>query len=175
MGSESQGPEPTPPWWQIVLVGRHPARTGARIVTLVVLSFGLYNFAFRPIRVKGISMLPTYTENRINCINLLAYRFHEPRRGDVVVIRLRAGDHVLLMKRIVGLPGETVGFHEGRVVINGEQLTESYEKLESDWERPAIQLQADEYYVVGDNRSMSQSEHEFGRVSRAQILGKVLL
>jgi signal peptidase I len=167
--------EERPTWWQVVLVGRNPRWTAVRIVTLVLFFFALYNFGFRLIRVQGISMLPTYRESAINCINLLAYRFRSPQRGDVVAIRLRAGEHVLLMKRVVGLPGESVGFHDGHVVVNGQVLEEPYLKQESDWERPAVKLQGDEYYVVGDNRSMPQSEHEFGRVSRGQILGKVLL
>ena len=96
---------PRAPWWQIVTVGRNPKWTLARIVATVIFCFVVYNFALRPIRVQGISMLPTYSEHGINCINLLAYRFHPPQRGDVVAIQLQAGPHVMLMKRIVGLPG----------------------------------------------------------------------
>jgi signal peptidase I len=163
------------PWWQIVLVGRNPKWTIARIALMVALCFATYNYVLRPIRVQGISMLPTYKERGINCINLLAYRFRAPQRGDVVVIQLQAGAHVMLMKRIVGLPGEMVGFHEGHVVVNGEMLEERYLQRDSDWERPPEKVLANEYFVVGDNRSMPQSEHEFGHVPRALILGKVVL
>ena len=55
-------------------------------------------------------MLPTYRDHGVNFVNRLAYVFHEPRRGDVVAIRTLAGEHVMYMKRIVGLPGETVTF-----------------------------------------------------------------
>ena len=58
-------------------------------------------------------MLPTYRSNRVNFVNRLSYRFHEPRRGDVVAIRL-SGFSVMFMKRIIGLPGESVAFHEVR-------------------------------------------------------------
>jgi signal peptidase I len=174
METQSQG-APRSPWWQIILVGRKPKWTLARIGLMVGICFATYNFALRPIRVKGISMLPTYKESGINCINLLAYRFRPPQRGDVVAIQLQAGAHIMLMKRIVGLPGEMVGFHKGYVVVNGEVLKEPYLQRGSDWERPAEQVAADEYFVVGDNRTMPQSEHEFGHVPRALILGKVLL
>ena len=174
MGMDSEN-QSRPRWWQIVLVGRNPKRTLLRIVGLVVLCLVTYKFALLPIRVQGVSMLPTYAENGVNCVNRLAYRFHEPQRGDVVAIRLRAGEHIMFMKRIVGLPGEMVGFHEGHVVVNGQVLDEPYLKRVSDWERPAEKVQADEYFVVGDNRSMLQTEHEFGCAKRSQIVGRVML
>ena len=119
-------------------------------------------------------MLPTYQERGIKFVNRLAYLRSEPQRGDVVGVQL-AGPSIMYMKRIVGLPGETVAFHNGRVVINGVMLDEPYLKLPSDWEAPPETLTPDEYYVVGDNRSMPKELHEEGRAERWRIVGKVLL
>jgi signal peptidase I len=119
-------------------------------------------------------MLPTYKDRSWNFVNRLAYLRHEPQRGDVVSIRL-AGIHRMYMKRIIGLPGETVGFVDGRVLINGEVLDEPYEKYACDWNRSPVKLEPDEYFVVGDNRSMPQPEHKFGKVERGRIIGKAIL
>ena len=72
-------------------------------------------------------MLPTYHDGQINFLNRLAYLRHEPQRGDVVGIRY-SGDSILLLKRIVGLPGEEVSFDEGKLFINGKPLEEPYVK-----------------------------------------------
>src|SRR5215510_6886513 len=117
-----------PPWWRRLLIGRRPKRTLVRIVVLVITAFVLSRFVFLPIRVDGGSMLPTYKEHGVNFVNRLAYLFHEPRRGDVVAIRL-AGPSIMYMKRIVGLPGETVTFHDGHVFIDGKLLNEPYVKF----------------------------------------------
>ena len=98
------------------------------MAVLVVLCFVVFKFILSAIRVEGISMLPTYQDGSAHFVNRLAYLWHEPRRGDVVSIRL-AGTHVMYLKRIIGLPGETVAFVNGQVLINGEVLDEPYEKL----------------------------------------------
>ena len=119
-------------------------------------------------------MLPTYRQPGVNFVNRLAYSFHEPQRGDVIAIRY-AGPHVMLMKRIIGLPGETVGFHEGHAIINGQVLDEPYVKYSCAWEIAPKQLGSGEYYVVGDNRSMAEGDHTKGVALRRRIIGKVLL
>ena len=148
--------------------------TGLRIVVLVVLCLVIFNFVLLPIRVTGISMFPTYRNQSFNFVNRLAYWQHEPRRGDVVSIRF-AGIHVMLMKRVVGLPGETIAFVEGQIFINDEALNEPYEKLPSNWNLPPMKLDSNEYYVVGDNRSMAPEDHTKGKVERERIMGKVIL
>jgi signal peptidase I len=160
---------------QRVLIGRNPRRTLVRVAVLVVVSAVLFKLVLVPIQVEGGSMLPTYKDRSINFVNRLAYVFHEPRRGDVVAIGLLAGEHVMYMKRIVGLPGETVAFHKGRLYINGQPMNEPYVKLPGDWEREPEQIGPDQYYVVGDNRDMSWEGHMQGRANRGNIVGKVVL
>jgi signal peptidase I len=160
---------------QQILIGRNPKRTLMRVVVLVAVSFVVFTYVLRPIRVEGGSMLPTYKDHGVNFVNRLAYLFHEPRRGDVVAIRLLAGGHVMYMKRIIGLPGETVAFHHGRAYINGRALDEPYLKYRGDWEQEPTLVGPDQYYVVGDNRDMPWDDHYKGRSARELIVGKILL
>jgi signal peptidase I len=161
-------------WLLIALVGRSPKRTMVRIVFLVAAVILVRTFVLINIKVIGPSMLPTYQENGINFVNALAYIRSQPRRGDVVAIRY-SGRSIMLMKRIVGLPGETVQFHNGRLLINGEPLEVPYVKFNCDWESEPRTLAADCYYFVGDNRSMPEVNHTEGVASRNRIVGKILL
>ena len=166
-----------PRWAKVVLIGRSPRFTLVRIVVLAAVTFLVSTFVLVPIRVQGPSMLPTYQDSGINFVNRLAYLRAEPQRGDVVAIRY-SGRHAMLMKRVVGLPGETVRFHHGRIFINGHKLDEPYldpNQYECDWELPPESLESDEYYVVGDNRSMPFEYHVFGKAKRFRIMGKILL
>jgi signal peptidase I len=165
---------PKPHWLQRVVIGRNPYFTLVRVAILVVTCFIVFKFILIPIRVEGVSMLPTYKGGRINFVNRLAYAFHEPERGDVVAIRL-AGPSIMYMKRIIGKPGETIAFHDGHTYINGQPLEEPYVKTEWSWEQAPRTLADDEYYFVGDNRSMPMQDHEQGRAHRNRIVGKVLL
>ena len=169
--SENSGP---PSWWEIALIGRRPKRTLIRAIVLVVTCLVVFKFILLPIRVTGGSMLPTYRDGGVNLVNRFAYLWHEPRRGDVVAIRL-AGPSVMFMKRIIGLPGETVAFVAGHVVINDIVLDEPYVKFPCNWEREPQTLGPDEFFVVGDNRRMPKQLHEFGAARRQRIVGKVLL
>jgi signal peptidase I len=165
---------PRPSWLRTILIGRRPKRTLVRIVVVVATAFVVFNYALLPIRVEGSSMLPTYRNHGINFINRLAYRHHDPQRGDVVAVRT-TGLHNMYMKRVIGLPGETVAFHNGHAVINGQVLKEPYVKFACDWELPPEVLGPDEFFCVGDNRSMNPSEHFMFRAPRSRIVGKVLL
>ena len=157
-----------------VVFGRNPTRTLARIILWIAVIVVLRTYVLLPIRVEGVSMLPTYNENRINFVNCLAYSFHPPQRGDVVAIRY-SGRSIMLCKRIIGLPGETVAFHQGHVEINGEILDEPYVKRPCNWDHAAERLGPNEYYVVGDNRSMDFEQHTKGIADRNRIVGKILL
>ncbi|HYG33308.1 MAG TPA: signal peptidase I [Clostridia bacterium] len=157
-----------------VLIGRSPKRTLIRMAIWVVAIVLISKYIILPIRVEGISMLPTYRQNQVAFVNCLAYKFTPPKRGDVVAIRL-AGRHVMYCKRIIALPGETIAFHEGRVLINGQVLEEPYLKQPCNWERAPEIVGPDEYYVVGDNRTMDFEQHTQGRAEVNRIVGKLFL
>ena len=163
-------------WVRTVIIGRNPRLTFIRIVLTVIISLVVFNYVLLPIRVEGPSMLPTYRDGSVNFVNRLAYWRAEPRRGDVIAVRF-TGPNMMLMKRVVALPGETVEYVEGRLLVNGQFLEEPYLKYSCDWNvRPEhYKLEADEYYVVGDNRSMPYGLHEKGAARRKRIMGRIVL
>ena len=163
-------------WLRTILIGRNPRRTALRLLVIVAVIFLLRSYVLIPIRVDGPSMLPNYREHSINVVNRLAYLRREPQRGDVVAIRF-SGKSIMLMKRVVGLPGETVEFVGGQLVINGRPVNEPYLKYSCNWDfRPEHwRLGDDEYYVVGDNRSMTHEDHKQGSARRERIVGKIML
>lgn len=170
---------PLPGWARIVLVGRNWKLTVARLVVLVLTCSVVFRFVLLPVRVEGISMLPTYRNDSVNFVNRLAYLRHGPQRGDVVGIRLSDPSimwpSLMYLKRIIGLPGETVAFVKGTVLIDGQALAEPYEKNDCDWDLPPVKLGPDEYFVVGDNRSMPPEYHVKGKVESDHIVGKAVL
>ncbi len=157
-------------WWGRALVGRRPRRTLARVFALVVVSFVLFKFIFIPIRVEGNSMMPTYRNGRISLINRLAYHWHGPRRGDVVAAGTE-GTYTVLLKRVVGLPGERIEILRGKVIVNGIPLSEPYARGHDIPPRDEILLRDDEYFVIGDNRDVSICFP----VRRSDIIGKAVL
>ena len=168
---------------RVAAVGRRPKRTLARMAVLIVVCAVTFTFVLIPVRVVGLSMEPTCHNRSVNFINRLAYVIGRPQRGDVVGINMSttAGSgnfnrrpEVMLLKRVVGLPGESVSFVRGHVCINGQEQEEPYLKFPTDWQMAPITLGPDEFYVVGDNRSMPREAHTQGAANRRQIVGRIL-
>ena len=171
--STDPSPVKSPPAWVKTLFGHNPRGTLIRLLVLVSTAFILFHYVLIPIRVTGISMHPTYKHNAVNFINLLSYHSRKPQRGDVVLVHVD-GKTDRLLKRVIGLPGETIGIEDGVVFINGKPLDEPYVKARMAWQIPAFRLDEDKYYVIGDNRDMGQRRHDFGVCREHEILGKVL-
>jgi signal peptidase I len=166
----------SPGWLRVMLIGRNPKRTLIRALILAAFcflffKFFVFKFIVLPVRIEGNSMAPTYHDWGINFVNRLAYRHSLPQRGDVVGIRM-AGPSIMLMKRIVGLPGETVAFEKGRLLVNGAEIEEPYMKTHprAPYMSP-VTLGPSEYYVIGDNRMNSEA----GKIDRDRIMGKIVL
>ena len=122
-----------------LVYGTSLQRTLVRSFILAVVSLVAFKFLFIPVRVDGGSMSPTYCDRGINLVNRLAYKRSAPQRGDVVAIWIGENSHsVVLMKRIVGLPGEAIGFRDGRVTVNGVLQYEPYVTFDSDWNREPV-------------------------------------
>jgi signal peptidase I len=159
--------------WRRALLGRRPSRTLVRVGVLIVVGVLTFGWLIVPVRAYGPSMLPTYRDGGLYFVNRAAYAWREPRRGDVVAIRL-AGPHVLYVKRIVGLPGERVLILRGVVHVNGTALEEPYVVNRAAWHMRETPLGRDEYFVVGDNRGMRMELHDLGTVRRDRIVGQML-
>ncbi|MBI2063804.1 MAG: signal peptidase I [Candidatus Yanofskybacteria bacterium] len=134
----------------------------------------------QPFFVKGASMEPTFEDTDYILIDEITYRFRDPARGEVVVFRYPEDQTQFFIKRIVGLPGETVEIRNDRVVIRNEQnpsgfaLNESYlEKGQHTLGDMRIKLGTNEYFVLGDNRMRSSDSRRWGSLSRSLITGRV--
>lgn len=121
-----------------------------------------------PVQVLGDSMEPTFDNGTRHYVNKLAYWSEKPKRGDVVTLRVREGE--LFIKRIVGLPGETVAFSDGKLIINGHTVAEHYTDRTMPWAFDPVKVRDDCYFVIGDNRSTSV----LGMIPSERIIGKVI-
>ena len=160
-------------WWTPV-IGRNPKITAIRAVSLVVVCFVVFRFVALPVRVRGVSMEPTYRNGGVNLINRLSFKRSKPMRGDVVGVKF-TGESVQLLKRIVALPGERFSIRNGVVQIDGTPLEESYTTVNERWTtRTERELGSFEYVVIGDNRTMDMNLHTWGVVDRSRIVGKAV-
>lgn len=161
--------------FQRLLIGSNIRLTLIRATILVIIVFVIFKFVLIPVRCDGISMEPTYSNNSIHLVNKLAYHFGTPQRGDIISIRT-SGEKVLLMKRIIGLPGERISIKSGQVYINDEPLDEPWMNgiERQPWNRKEVKLNPNEYLVIGDNRTMPIENHEMGEVYLRRIIGKVI-
>ncbi len=159
--------------WRRLVIGRNPRRTLVRALVVAAAAYVFFGYVLLPARVEGASMSPNYKTGGLTLVNALAYVRSDPQRGDVIAIEL-AGRSVMLLKRVVGLPGETVSFRHGQVYVEGSPLDEPYVLFEGDWNLPPKRCGEREYYVVGDNRAMRSSAHIHGRVDRSRIVGAPL-
>jgi signal peptidase I len=157
----------TLPKW---VAGANPRRTAIRVAALVVSAFITFSYVLLPVRGDGISMTPTIDSGDLIFVNRLSYRFREPRRGDIVAIRM-AGRSVVYVKRLIGLPGDRLRMDGGIVSINDKWIHEPYARTRDDWSLNEVTLGDDEYFVVGDNRTMAMPLHDMGTVPRARLIG----
>lgn len=137
-----------------------------------------------PFYVKGASMEPNFYDHEYLIVDELTYRMRDPERGEIVVFRYEKGTKDFFIKRVIGLPGETVEISDGKVVVynemypNGFALDETYlGDVETYWQRKSLTLGADQYFVMGDNRtaSLDSRSEAVGAVERGQIVGRVWL
>jgi len=160
-------------FWREAFVGRRPIRTFVRVGVLVLVSVVVFGWVLIPVRTYGDSMLPTYRSGSFHLVNRVPYLLRQPARGDVVAVRL-AGWRVVYVKRIVGLPGERIGFRDGLLTVNSRPLDEPYVQERARWNLRETALRPGEFFVVGDNRGMPIEAHEFGLVRRERIEGPLL-
>lgn len=146
-------------------------------------------FIAEPFVVSGSSMLPNFHDKDYLIIDRISYYTGQPQRGDVIVLKYPKDTSQFFIKRIIGLPGETVCLRQGQVLIyqghatteqcqqQGKALTEPYlSSQDITFGRPdAVPLGSDEYFVLGDNRTASSDSRVWGILPREDIIGKVWL
>lgn len=140
----------------------------------LLLALVIHLFLAQATVVYGRSMEPNLFESQRLIIDKISYRLHGPQRNDIVVLNLPEMDE-MLVKRIVGLPGETVEIHSGNLFVNGVPVAETFIDHPDHYELPATTLGPLNYFVLGDNRGNSNDSRSFGPVHRESIVGRVWL
>ncbi len=172
--AESPAPQPSPYSDSPGLVSRHSLwRDVIEITLLVVTIYTLVNLATARAVVEGQSMQPNFYTGQLVIVNRFSYYFGGPQRGDVIVLHDPKDVSQDFIKRVMGLPNETVLIKDGKVYINGIYLNEPYIQYfcragcDGTW-----RLKDNEYFVLGDNRSNSFDSHAFGPITRSLIVGE---
>lgn len=150
------------------------------IVLLVVLVIvPVRMFIAQPFVVEGESMFPTFHDGDYLIVDQLSYRFEEPQRGDVVVFRYPDDPRVFYIKRIIGLPGETVSVERGQVVVTDREgsvtLEEPYVVAEDATYTLDVTLGSGQYFVMGDNRPKSSDSRVWGPLPKENIMGRAFI
>ncbi len=121
---------------------------------------------------KGFSMEPNFHDGQF--VEVEAVSVSELRRGDVIVFTRFKNDERQWLKRLIGLPGETVEIHSGKVLVNGKPLDEPYINISAESNYYPITLKSDEYFVLSDNRNNGSDSRGFGPIPGANIRGRVM-
>lgn len=152
-------------------VGRALREIAETVVPAIVIALLIHVFLAQATRVYGQSMEPNLHTNMRLVVEKVSYRLHGPQRGDVVVLRVRPGDEMLI-KRVIALPGEEVSIHDGQVFIDGQPLDEPYLDQETRGNLAPRVVPPLHVFVMGDNRRASNDSRSFGPVHLDNIVGR---
>jgi signal peptidase I len=150
--------------------------------TIIIAGIAVYlvrTYIVQPFLVSGESMLPNFRNGDYLLVDELTYRFREPERGEVIVLRYPKNEGVYFIKRVIGLPGETVIIENNNIIILNKEgkkfvLNEPYIRLNfGTMQDMTVTLKENEYFVMGDNRSFSFDSRNWGVLPRKDIIGLV--
>ncbi len=142
------------------------------VIPAVLIAVFITLFLAQATQVYGQSMEPNLHAGQRLIVEKISYHFHPPRRGDIVVLRLPEQKGTFLIKRVVGLPGETIEIRDQRVFINGQPLDEPYLSRPIRYSMPPRHIPEDSIFVLGDNRDFSNDSHSFGPVPLSNVVGR---
>src|SRR5262249_19890721 len=154
---------------------------GVLIAVAIVVALVIKTFLFQAFYIPSESMVPTLKVGDRVLVNKLSYDLHDVHRGDVIVFKAppeaQTGDIKDLVKRVIGLPGETISANaDGHVEINGKQIEEPYlPRGTLTTNLPPTPIPAGRLFVMGDNRAASKDARVFGPIAESAIIGRVFL
>lgn len=150
----------------------HAFREVLQTLILAVVLYFLIDLVIARVRVENISMLPTLQPGEFLLVNKMAYELGDFNRGDIVVFHYSPEEDYI--KRVIGLPGDTVEIGDGRVLVNGQLLEEPYisapPQYTGSWEVPEGSL-----FVLGDNRNQSSDSHRWGFIDEESVIGEAMV
>jgi len=140
----------------------------------------IYIFLFRPFQVSGESMYPTFKNKEYILTSLISLRFEDPKRGDVIVFKAPTDNEKDFIKRVIGIPGDTVSLKDGFVYVNDSKLDERAYLADTVRtyggsflrEGQPVTVPPGSYLVMGDNRPYSSDSREWGWLTKKDIIGK---
>ncbi len=144
------------------------------VLPALLIAIFIHLFLAQATRVEGYSMEPTLQDHQRVIIEKISYRLHPPRRDDIVVVRPDYNGNRLI-KRVIGLPGDTIEIRGGVLYINGEPFSESYVATTMRGTFPPTVVPPGHVFVMGDNRNNSSDSRSFGPVSLDSIVGRAWL
>ena len=153
----------------------HLAREIVETIALTLIIFIVIRFAIQSYRVSGISMQPGLQNDEYVVVNKMAYLFHAPDRGDVIVFHYPLDTSKDFIKRIIGLPGDTITYDSTTVRVDGTLLNEPYISQAANPEGKTLVVPANEYFVMGDNRPASDDSRDWGFVPKDDLVGKAVM
>ncbi len=153
----------------------HLVRDIVEVIALALIIFFVVQFTVQNYNVQGISMVPSLNDGEYVFVNKLAYLSHDPERGDVIVFHWPVDTSQNFIKRIIGLPGDTIATDSTTVRVNGVLLKEPYISAPSNPAGKVWKVPANDYFVMGDNRPKSDDSRDWGFVPRSYIIGKAVL
>ena len=162
---QAQGEDSRPSGWRLWI---------RDLIISAAASMLIITFLYQPVRVEGTSMLPRLEDQDRLFINKFVYRFSAIERGDVVVFHYPRNPQVSYIKRIVAVPGDSFRIDRGQVFVNNQPVSEPYVpgQYRDTRSYEAIVVPQDEYFVLGDHRSIASDSRDFGPVKRNLIYGK---
>ncbi len=152
----------------------------AQVLILALVLYIAITWTVQTVHVLGSSMYPSLSTEDYLIATKIDYRFHDPERGDIVILKDPNNDQTDFIKRVIALPGEELLIRQGKVHINGHLLNEPYLAepwvVNNEWPKPgtpggagAAKIPAGDYFVMGDNRNKSSDSRAFGPIGRDQI------
>ncbi len=144
------------------------------VVPALLIALFIHLFLAQATRVFGESMEPNLHSQQRLVVEKITYRFRNPDRGEVVVLHDPTGTQDLIIKRVIGLPGEQITFSNGSVYVNGRPIDEPYLDAVTQSSSRTWVVPEDSVFVMGDNRRASRDSRSFGPVSQEEIIGRAV-
>ena len=149
------------------------------IIISAVIIIPIRTWIAQPFIVRGASMDPTFQDGNYLIVDELSFQFRKPERGEVIIFRFPEDTSKFFIKRVIGLPGETIEIKDNKIFLMGDsgpaEITEPYLSEPLTAPNGAVELGADEYFVLGDNRLFSSDSRRWGMLERNLVVGRAWL
>ena len=170
LGGDTGAREDNEPHWFGLMVREVVETVGLAVIIFLIIRIGIQNY-----RIEGQSMEPNFHDGEYLIVNKLAYRLGEYERGDVIVFKYPNDPSKDYIKRVIGLPGDTVEIRGGELFVNDNQIEEPYLHMPNTRDEAPTVVEAGHLYVMGDNRPASSDTRSWGQLGQNFVIGQAWL